>query len=47
MQYLIEEAVFERLEIEEARGRADTDPIHVASPVDHMQHARDFAQGRV
>jgi hypothetical protein len=46
VQYLIEEAVFERVTIEEARQRAEDLGTTNVEP-DPMADARAFAEGRV
>ncbi len=46
MQYLIEEAVFERLEIEELRKRASDAPA-LSSLDPAMDQAQAFAEGRI
>lgn len=48
VQYLIEEAVFERLAVEETRARSmsSLEEFAPAGP-DPMQYARDFAAGKV
>lgn len=45
VQFLIEEAVFERLAFMETRDRADSLPGPLEP--DPMQRARDFAEGRI